>query len=37
MQQIKQVNLFNPCIYDKQLGINKPAVIIAGLFAVFRH
>lgn len=34
---IKQVNLFNPYIYDKQHNINKPAVIIAGLFIDFRH
>ena len=26
---IKQVNLYDPCIYDKQLGFNKPAVVIA--------
>ena len=31
---IKQVNLYDPCIYDKQLGFNKPAVVIAvSLFA----
>ena len=35
---IKQVNLYKPCIFDKQLGINKPAVIIADyLFADFRR
>ena len=35
---IKQVNLYDPCIYDKQLGFNKPAVVIAdSLFADFRH
>lgn len=26
---IKQVNLYDPCIYDKQLGFNKPAAVIA--------
>lgn len=31
---IKQVNLYDPCIYDKQLGFNKPAVVIRdSLFA----
>lgn len=25
----KQVKLHKPCIYDKQLGFNKPAVVIA--------
>ena len=31
-------SFYNPYIYDKQLGINKPAVIIADcLFADFRH
>ena len=30
---IKQVNLYDPCIYDKQLGFNNLAVVIAdGLF-----
>lgn len=29
---IKQVNLYEPCIYDKQLGFNKPAVVIADCF-----
>ena len=30
---IKQVNLYEPCIYDKQLGFNNLAVVIAdGLF-----
>lgn len=34
----KQVKLHKPCIYDKQLGFNKPAVVIAdSLFADFRH
>lgn len=33
---IKQVNLYDPCIYDKQLGFNKPAVVIAdSLFVDF--
>ena len=26
---IKQVNLYDPCIYDKQLGFNNLAVVIA--------
>ena len=35
---IKQARFYKPCIYDKQLGFNKPAVVIAdSLFAVFRH
>lgn len=35
---IKQVNLYDPCIYDKQLGFNNLAVVIAdSLFADFRH
>lgn len=34
----KQVKLHKPCIYDKQLGFNKPAVVIAdSLFADFRY
>ena len=35
---IKQARFYKPCIYDKQLGFNKPAVVIAdSLFADFRH
>lgn len=35
---IKQALFYKPCAYDKQLGFNKPAVVIAdSLFAVFRH
>lgn len=35
---IKQARFYKPCIYDKQLGFNKPAVVIADcLFADFRH
>ena len=35
---IKQARFYKPCIYDKQLCFNKPAVVIAdSLFAVFRH
>lgn len=26
---IKQARFYKPCIYDKQLGFNKPAVVIA--------
>lgn len=33
---IKQTRFYKPCIYDKQLGFNKPAVVSAdSLFAVF--
>lgn len=33
---IKQVNLYDPCFCDKQLGFNKPAVVIAdSLFVDF--
>lgn len=35
---IKQARFYKPCIYDKQLGFNKPAVVIRdSLFADFRH
>lgn len=35
---IKQVNLYEPCIYDKQLGFIKTVVVIGdSLFADFRH
>lgn len=35
---IKQARFYKPSIYDKQLGFNKPAVVIRdSLFAVFRH
>lgn len=35
---IKQARFYKPCIYDKKLGFNKPAVVIRdSLFAVFRH
>lgn len=35
---IKQARFYKPCIYDKQLGFNKPAVVIAdSLFADFRY
>ena len=35
---IKQARFYKPCIYDKQLGFNKPAVVIAdSLFVVSRH
>lgn len=35
---IKQARFYKPCIYDNQLGFNKPAVVIwDSLFAVFRH
>lgn len=34
---IKQARFYKPCIYDKQLGFNKPAVIADSLFAAFRH
>lgn len=35
---IKQARFYKPCIYDKKLGFNKPAVVIAdSLFADFRH
>lgn len=31
---IKQARFYKPCIYDKRLGFNKPAVVIAdSLFA----
>lgn len=34
----KQARFYKPCIYDNQLGFNKPAVVFANsLFAVFRH
>lgn len=34
---IKQARFYKPCIYDKQLGFNKPAAVIAdSLFADFR-
>lgn len=36
--KIKQARFYKPCIYDKQLGFNKTAVVIGdSLFAVFRH
>lgn len=35
---IKQARFYKPCICDKQLGFNKPAVVIRdSLFADFRH
>lgn len=35
---IKQTRFYKPCAYDKQLGFNKLAVVIAdSLFADFRH
>lgn len=35
---IKQAHFYKPYIYDKQLGFNKPAVVIVdSLFADFRH
>lgn len=35
---IKQTRFYKPRAYDKQLGFNKPAVVIGdSLFAVFRH
>lgn len=35
---IKQARFYKPCIYDKQLGFNKPAVVIRdSLFVDFRH
>lgn len=35
---IKQARFYKPCIYDKKLGFNKPAVVIAdSLFADFRY
>ena len=35
---IKQSRFYKPCAYDKQLGFNKPAVVIAdSLFADFRY
>lgn len=35
---IKQARFYKPCIYDKKLGFNKTAVVIAdSLFAIFRH
>lgn len=34
--KIKQARFYKPCIYDKQLGFNKPAVVIwDSLFVVF--
>lgn len=34
--KIKQARFYKPCIYDKQLGFNKPAVVIAdSLFVDF--
>lgn len=35
---IKQARFYKPCIYNKQLGFNKPAVVIRdSLFVDFRH
>lgn len=36
--KIKQARFYKPCICDKKLGFNKPAVVIRdSLFANFRH
>lgn len=36
--KIKQARFYKPCIYDKQLGFNKPAVVIGdSFFCRFRH